>query len=79
MAMATIAWKLAQPQCHPLACIAEELALIAAVRRGEALLGEQGKEADFRFVRGLRIRPKILLPTMKAGGSALNLSKGPSG
>ncbi len=47
MTTATVAWKLAQPQWHPLACIAEELALNALVRRAEALLEEQGTKADF--------------------------------
>jgi hypothetical protein len=47
MATATVAWKLAQPQWHPLACMAEELALNAMVRKAEALLEEQGKNADF--------------------------------
>ncbi len=47
MATATVAWKLAQPQWLPLACIAEELALNALVRKAEALLEDQGKKADF--------------------------------
>ena len=47
MATAAVAWKLAQPQWHPLACIAEELALNAVVRKAEAFLEDQGKKADF--------------------------------
>ena len=47
MATATVAWKLAQPRWHPLASIAEELALNAMVRRPEASPREQGKKADF--------------------------------
>jgi len=47
MATATVAWKLAQPQWHPLACIAEELALNAVVRKAEALLEAQGRKPDF--------------------------------
>jgi hypothetical protein len=46
MATATVAWKLAQPQWHLLACIAEELALNAMVRKAEALLEDQGKKPD---------------------------------
>jgi hypothetical protein len=47
MATATVAWKLAQPQWHPLACIAEELALNAFVKKAEALLADGGVKADF--------------------------------
>jgi hypothetical protein len=43
MATATVAWKLAQPQWHHPACIAEELALNAMIRRAETLLEQQGR------------------------------------
>jgi hypothetical protein len=55
MTTATVAWKLAQPQGHPLACIAKELALNALVRRAEALLEEQGTKTDFWVVPGFRV------------------------
>ena len=47
MATAAVAWKLAQPQWHPLASIAEELALNAVIRKAEAFLEDQGNKADF--------------------------------
>lgn len=47
MSTAAVAWKLAQPQWHPLACIAEELALNTMVRKAEAFLEDQGMKADF--------------------------------
>src|SRR5205085_10795395 len=43
----TVAWKLAQPERHPLTCVAEELALRAIIVEAAAALAEEGEEVDF--------------------------------
>ena len=42
----TVAWKLAQPQWHPLSCLAEELALRALITEAESIMEEAGEMAD---------------------------------
>jgi hypothetical protein len=43
----TVAWKLAQPERHPLTCVAEELALRAIIVEAEGVLAEEDEDADF--------------------------------
>ncbi len=45
--LATVGWKLAQPQPPSLSCVAEELALRAIIAEATAVLEEHGVIADF--------------------------------
>ena len=49
MTTGVVAWKLAQPQWHPLACIAEELALNAIIRIAKTVLRDEGRQPNFSF------------------------------
>jgi hypothetical protein len=47
----TVAWKLHSPNSQALACVGEELALHALIQGAEAILDDNGTEADFDVLR----------------------------